>query len=72
MARAVWSGPFSLVTLPIGLALATDSHAIHLHQIERGPSDRVRNAFTTADLGVQTKSESYQRAADANVPDAPA
>jgi DNA end-binding protein Ku len=45
MARAVWSGSltFGLVTLPVQLATATDSHTIRFHQLERGTSDRVRN-----------------------------
>jgi DNA end-binding protein Ku len=45
MARAVWSGAltFGLVTLPVQLATATDSHTVRFHQLERGTSDRVRN-----------------------------
>ncbi len=45
MARAVWSGSltFGLVTLPVQLATATDSHTVHFRQLERGTSDRVRN-----------------------------
>ncbi|RAJ71331.1 Ku protein [Streptomyces sp. Amel2xB2] len=45
MARAVWSGSltFGLVTLPVQLATATDSHTIRFRQLERGTSDRVRN-----------------------------
>jgi DNA end-binding protein Ku len=45
MARAVWGGAltFGLVSLPIQLFTATDSHTIHFHQLERGTSDRVRN-----------------------------
>ncbi|WP_314176609.1 non-homologous end joining protein Ku [Streptomyces winkii] len=45
MARAVWSGSltFGLVTLPVQLATATDSHTVRFHQLERGTSDRVRN-----------------------------
>ncbi|QPP07340.1 Ku protein [Streptomyces bathyalis] len=45
MARAVWSGSltFGLVTLPVQLATATESHTVRFHQLERGTSDRVRN-----------------------------
>ncbi|MFB7999538.1 Ku protein [Streptomyces sp. NPDC056002] len=45
MARAVWGGAltFGLVSLPVQLFTATDNHAIHFHQLERGTSDRVRN-----------------------------
>ncbi|MGW6360651.1 non-homologous end joining protein Ku [Streptomyces sp. NPDC055092] len=45
MARAVWGGAltFGLVSLPIQLFAATDSHTLHFHQLERGTSDRVRN-----------------------------
>ncbi|QNS02656.1 non-homologous end joining protein Ku [Streptomyces xanthii] len=45
MARAVWGGAltFGLVSLPVRLFTATDSHAVHFHQLERGTSDRVRN-----------------------------
>ncbi|MEU9955157.1 Ku protein [Streptomyces sp. NPDC050982] len=45
MARAVWSGvlTFGLVTVPVQLFTATDTHAIHFHQLQRGTSDRVRN-----------------------------
>ncbi|MFE9637048.1 Ku protein [Streptomyces sp. NPDC006463] len=45
MARPVWAGnlSFGLVSLPVGLYAATDSHTIHFHQLQRGTSDRVRN-----------------------------
>ncbi|MFJ3205819.1 Ku protein [Streptomyces sp. NPDC086989] len=45
MARPVWAGnlAFGLVSLPVGLYTATDSHTIHFHQLERGTSDRIRN-----------------------------
>ncbi|MFE2922748.1 Ku protein [Streptomyces goshikiensis] len=45
MARPVWAGnlSFGLVSLPIGLYTATDSHTIHFHQLQRGTSDRIRN-----------------------------
>ncbi|WP_347232519.1 Ku protein [Streptomyces sp. C] len=45
MARPVWAGnlAFGLVSLPVGLYTATDSHTIHFHQLQRGTSDRIRN-----------------------------
>lgn len=45
MARPVWSGnlTFGLVSLPVGLYAATDSHTIHFHQLQRGTADRIRN-----------------------------
>ncbi|CAM5432111.1 non-homologous end joining protein Ku [Streptomyces avidinii] len=45
MARPVWAGnlSFGLVSLPVGLYTATDSHTIPFHQLHRGTSDRIRN-----------------------------
>ncbi|MFB7810788.1 non-homologous end joining protein Ku [Streptomyces virginiae] len=45
MARPVWAGnlSFGLVSLPVGLYTATDSHTIHFHQLQRGTADRIRN-----------------------------
>ncbi|MFG2991679.1 Ku protein [Streptomyces sp. NPDC048257] len=45
MARPVWAGnlTFGLVSLPVGLFPATDSHTIHFHQLQRGTADRIRN-----------------------------
>jgi DNA end-binding protein Ku len=45
MARPVWSGAlsFGLVSLPVRLFTATDSHTIRFRQLQRGTSDRVRN-----------------------------
>ena len=45
MARAIWTGSisFGLVTIPVGVYSATDDHAIHFHQLERGTGDRIRN-----------------------------
>ncbi|WP_432173123.1 Ku protein [Streptomyces sp. Tue6028] len=45
MARSVWSGviTFGLVTVPVQLFTATETHTIHFHQLQRGTSDRVRN-----------------------------
>ncbi len=45
MARPIWTGTlsFGLVTVPVGLYSATEDHAVHFRQLERGTSDRVRN-----------------------------
>lgn len=45
VARPVWAGTltFGLVSLPVGLYTATDSHTIHFHQLQRGTFDRIRN-----------------------------
>ncbi|MGW2859036.1 non-homologous end joining protein Ku [Streptomyces sp. NPDC001205] len=45
VARPVWSGvlSFGLVSIPVGLYTATDTHTIHFHQLQRGTSDRIRN-----------------------------
>ncbi|MCX4850420.1 Ku protein [Streptomyces sp. NBC_00893] len=45
MARPIWTGIvfFGLVSLPVALYTATDSHTIRFHQLQRGTADRVRN-----------------------------
>lgn len=45
MARPLWTGvvSFGLVTVPISLYSATESHSVSFRQIERGTADRVRN-----------------------------
>ncbi|MEU6970337.1 Ku protein [Kitasatospora aureofaciens] len=45
MARPMWTGvlTFGLVTVPVALYTATQSHDVHFHQLQRGTSDRVRN-----------------------------
>ncbi|RKE23662.1 Ku protein [Streptomyces sp. TLI_171] len=45
MARPVWTGvlTFGLVTVPVSLYTATDSHGVSFHQLQRGTGDRVRN-----------------------------
>lgn len=45
MPRPVWSGTltFGLVSLPVSMYTATDSHTVRFHQVQRGTSDRVRN-----------------------------
>lgn len=45
MARPMWTGvlTFGLVSVPVALYTATQSHDVHFHQLQRGTSDRVRN-----------------------------
>jgi DNA end-binding protein Ku len=45
MARPIWTGvlTFGLVTVPVALYAATESHGVQFRQIQRGTSDRVRN-----------------------------
>ncbi|MFJ9461463.1 Ku protein [Kitasatospora sp. NPDC101447] len=45
MARPMWTGvlTFGLVTVPVALYTATQSHDVRFHQLQRGTSDRVRN-----------------------------
>ncbi|MFB7669675.1 Ku protein [Kitasatospora sp. NPDC056138] len=45
MARPVWTGvlTFGLVTVPVALYAATESHTVSFRQIQRGTADRVRN-----------------------------
>jgi DNA end-binding protein Ku len=45
VARPIWTGAlmFGLVTVPVALYAATESHGVSFRQIQRGTSDRVRN-----------------------------
>ncbi|WP_405021333.1 Ku protein [Kitasatospora sp. NBC_00070] len=45
MARPIWSGvlSFGLVTVPVALYSATQSHSVSFRQLQRGTADRVRN-----------------------------
>ncbi|MFJ9461611.1 Ku protein [Kitasatospora sp. NPDC101447] len=45
MARPMWTGvlTFGVVTVPVALYTATQSHHMRFHQLQRGTSDRVRN-----------------------------
>ncbi|MFB6879135.1 Ku protein [Streptomyces sp. NPDC056323] len=45
MGIPIWTGIFSfgLVSLPVALYTATDSHTIRFHQVRRGTADRTRN-----------------------------
>ncbi|MEV7211930.1 Ku protein [Kitasatospora cineracea] len=44
MAKPVWKGTltFGLVSLPVALYPATESHTVRFHQLQRGTTDRVR------------------------------
>lgn len=67
MARPVWSGAltFGLVTLPVGLFTATDSHTIRFHQLQRGTSDRVRNRRVNERTGEEVPMEEVVKGFDA-------
>ncbi|MEU3657270.1 Ku protein [Streptomyces sp. NPDC032161] len=45
VAGPVWTGAvsFGLVSLPVALYTATDSHTIRVHQFQHGTADRIRN-----------------------------
>jgi DNA end-binding protein Ku len=53
MARAIWTGSvsFGLVNVPVGLFSATQDHAVHFHQFEKGTTSRVRNQRVNEDTG---------------------
>ncbi|WP_156723547.1 non-homologous end joining protein Ku [Streptomyces apocyni] len=59
MARAVWSGAltFGLVSLPVQLISATESHTIRFRQLERGTGDRVRNKRVNERTGKEVAPE---------------
>ncbi|GAB7029624.1 Ku protein [Streptomyces sp. NPDC021749] len=67
MARPVWSGAltFGLVTLPVRLYTATDSHTLHFHQIQRGTSDRVRNQRVNERTGEEVAADDIVKGLDA-------
>jgi DNA end-binding protein Ku len=66
MARAVWSGAlaFGLVSLPVQLFTATDSHTIRFHQLQRGTSDRVRNKRVNERTGEEVAPEEIVKGFD--------
>ncbi|MDT9686822.1 Ku protein [Streptomyces sp. P9(2023)] len=66
MARPVWSGTltFGLVSVPVGLYTATDSHTIHFHQLERCTSDRVRNRRVNERTGEEVALEDIVKGFD--------
>ncbi|MCY0929031.1 Ku protein [Streptomyces sp. H27-H1] len=67
MARPVWAGAlsFGLVSLPVGLYTATDSHTIHFHQLQRGTSDRIRNRRVNERTGDEVDLEEIVKGFDA-------
>ncbi|MFI1284280.1 Ku protein [Streptomyces sp. NPDC020858] len=67
MARPVWAGvlSFGLVSLPVGLYTATDSHAFHFHQLQRGTSDRVRNRRVNERTGKEVDLDDIVKGFDA-------
>lgn len=66
MARAIWTGSisFGLVSIPVGLFSATDDHTIHVHQFERGTSDRVRNKRVNERTGEEVDFADIVKGAD--------
>ncbi|MDI3406921.1 non-homologous end joining protein Ku [Streptomyces cavernicola] len=59
MARPIWSGAltFGLVSLPVRLHSATESHTIRFRQLERGTSDRIRNKHVNERTGAEVAAE---------------
>ncbi|MFB6999284.1 Ku protein [Streptomyces virginiae] len=66
MARPVWTGvlSFGLVSLPVSLYTATDSHTIHFHQLQRGTSDRIRNRRVNERTGKEVELEEIVKGFD--------
>lgn len=67
MTRPVWAGvlTFGLVSLPVGLYTATDSHTIRFHQLQRGTSDRVRNRRVNERTGKEVELDEIVKGYDA-------
>lgn len=67
MAHAVWSGAltFGLVSLPVQLFTATDSHTIRFRQLQRGTCDRVRNKRVNERTGEEVPLEEVVKGYDA-------
>ncbi|MFD4923010.1 Ku protein [Streptomyces goshikiensis] len=67
VARPVWAGnlSFGLVSLPVGLFTATDSHTIHFHQLQRGTSDRIRNRRVNERTGEEVELDDIVKGYDA-------
>ncbi|WP_326594301.1 non-homologous end joining protein Ku [Streptomyces sp. NBC_01294] len=66
MARPVWTGvlSFGLVSIPVALYTATDSHTIHFHQLQRGTSDRIRNRRVNERTGKEVELEEIVKGYD--------
>ncbi|MFJ5548779.1 Ku protein [Streptomyces sp. NPDC093225] len=67
MARPVWTGvlSFGLVSFPVGIHTATDSHTIRFHQLQRGTSDRVRNRRVNERTGEEVAADEIVKGYDA-------
>jgi DNA end-binding protein Ku len=67
MARPVWSGAvtFGLVSLPVQMFTATESHTVRFHQLQRGTSDRVRNKRVNERTGEEVPLDDIVKAFDA-------
>ncbi|MFD7258234.1 Ku protein [Streptomyces sp. NPDC059874] len=67
MARPVWAGvlSFGLVSLPVGLYTATDSHTIRFHQLQRGTADRIRNRRVNERTGKEVELDDIVKGYDA-------
>ncbi|MFF1378914.1 Ku protein [Streptomyces sp. NPDC058308] len=67
MARPVWSGTvtFGLVSLPVQMFTATESHTVRFHQLQRGTSDRVRNKRVNERTGEEVPLDEIVKAFDA-------
>ncbi|MFE9846645.1 Ku protein [Streptomyces goshikiensis] len=55
MARPMRTGVlgFGLVSLPVGLYTAINSHTIRFHQLQRGTADRIRNRRVNERTGIE-------------------
>ncbi|KPC64256.1 hypothetical protein ADL29_12020 [Streptomyces chattanoogensis] len=56
---------FGLVTLPVMMYTATDSHTIHFHQLQRGTSDRIRHQRVNERTGEEVSADDIVKAFDA-------
>jgi DNA end-binding protein Ku len=52
----IWSGSvsFGLVNVPVGLFSATQDHAVHFHQFEKGTSLRIGHEVVNEDTGTRS------------------
>ncbi|MCB5179785.1 non-homologous end joining protein Ku [Streptomyces antimicrobicus] len=66
MARPVWTGvlTFGLVSVPIGVYTATDSHTPHFHQLQRGTADRIRNRRVNERTGKEVDADDIVKGYD--------
>ncbi|WP_030740856.1 Ku protein [Streptomyces sp. NRRL F-5135] len=67
MARPLWNGvlSFGLVSLPVRLYSATESHTVRFHQLQRGTSDRVRNRRVNERTGEEVPLDEIVKGLDA-------